>query len=61
MKLYQVATEDHEEDWFDADICAKEAAKFREDMEGYDPGDAIAEAILDIPEEITAEIGWPLD
>ena len=61
MKLYWVTTEDHEEDWFVVAISAKEAAKFHEDMEGYNPGDAIAEAILDIPEEISAEIGWPSD
>ena len=50
MKLYWVTTEDHEEDWYVVAISAKEAAKFHEDMEGYDPGDAIAEALLDIPE-----------
>jgi len=61
MKLYWVTTEDHEEDWFVIAISEKEAAKFHEDMEGYDPGDAIAEAILDIPEEIPAEISWPSD
>lgn len=61
MKLYWVTTEDHEEDWFVVAISAKEAAKFHEDMEGYDRGNAIAEAILDIPAEIPAEIGWPSD
>ncbi len=61
LKLYWVTNEDHEEDWFVAAICAKEAAKFHEDMKGYDPGDAIAESILDISEEIPAEIGWPPD
>ena len=61
MKLYWVTTEDHDEDWFVVATNAKEAASFHENMEGYDPGDATAEAILDIPEEIPAEIGWPSD
>jgi hypothetical protein len=30
-------------------------------MEGYDPGDAKAEEILDIPENVPAETGWPSD
>ncbi len=61
MKLYWVTTDDHEEDWFVVATSAKEAGKFHEDMEGYNPGDAKAEAILDIPEKIPAEMGWPSD
>jgi hypothetical protein len=30
-------------------------------MEGYNPGDAKAEKVLDIPENIPAETGWPSD
>ena len=30
-------------------------------MEGYEPGDAKAEKILNIPENIPAETGWPSD
>ena len=30
-------------------------------MEGYNPGDAKAEEILDIPENVPAEKGWPSD
>lgn len=61
MKLYWVTTEDHDEDWFVIAINAKKAAEFHEKMEGYNQGDAKAEAILNIPKEITAEIGWPSD
>ncbi len=59
MKLYWVTTEDHEEDWFIVASSSKEAAKLHENMEGYNPGDAMAEAILDIPEKMFAESGWP--
>jgi hypothetical protein len=59
MELYWVTTVDHEEDWFIVATSSDEAAKLHENMEGYNPGDAIAEAILDIPKEISAEIGWP--
>jgi hypothetical protein len=61
MQLYWVTTEDHDEDWFIVASSSKEAAKFHENMEGYNPGDAKAEEILDIPENISAEIGWPSD
>ena len=30
-------------------------------MEGYNPGDARAEEVLEIPENIPAEKGWPTD
>ncbi len=59
MKLYWVTTEDHDEDWFIVAASSKEAAKYHEKMEGYDPGDAKAEKILDIPEDLSAETGWP--
>ena len=61
MKLYWVTTEDHDEDWFIVATCAEEAAKFHEEREGYNPGDATAEAIVEIPESVSAEIGWPPD
>ena len=61
MKLYWVATEDHDEDWFVVASNVEEACKFHEDVEGYDPGNAIAEEILSIPENIPAEPGWPSD
>ena len=61
MKLYWVTTEDHDEDWFIVAASPQEASKYHEKMEGYDPGDATAEEILDIPENISAEPGWPSD
>ena len=59
MQLYWVTTEDHCEDWFIVASSAEEAAKAHERMEGYDVGDAMAEAVLDVPENISAEEGWP--
>jgi hypothetical protein len=61
MKLYWVTTEDHDEDWFVVASSAREACRFHEDAEGYDPGNAAAEEILSIPENIPAEPGWPSD
>ncbi len=61
MKLFWVTTEDHDEDWFIVASSAEEASELHENMEGYDPGDAIAEEILSIPENIPAEPGWPSD
>jgi hypothetical protein len=61
MKLYWVTTEDHAEDWFIVANNAKEATSFHEDVEGYDPGDASAEMIMEIPNEIITDIGWPSD
>lgn len=59
MKLYWVITEDHDEDWFIVASSCEEAAKCHEDMEGYEPGEAKAEEVLDIPENVSAEAGWP--
>ena len=59
MKLYWVTTEDHCEDWFIVAGSAKEAARLHENMEGYDAGDAKAEAVLDIPGKFSVEKGWP--
>ncbi len=61
MKLYWVTTEDHDEDWFIAASSSEEASKYHENMEGYEPGDAKAEKILDIPENVPADTGWPSD
>ena len=61
MRLYWVTTEDHDEDWFVVAKSAEEASKYHENMEGYDPGEAKAEELLDIPENVSAEIGWPSD
>ncbi len=61
MKLYWVTTEDHDEDWFIVASSTEKASKLHEDMEGYNPGDSNAEEILDIPENVPAEAGWPSD
>lgn len=59
MKLYWVTTPDHDEDWFMVASSSQAASKAHEDREGYNPGEATAEAILDIPEHVPAETGWP--
>ena len=61
MKLYWVTTDDHDEDWFIVASSSKAASAFHEDAEGYNRGDATAEEILDIPENVPAETGWPPD
>jgi hypothetical protein len=61
MNLYWVTTEDHDEDWFVVARNAKEAAAFHENAEGYDVGDATAEMIMEMPEGVTVQTGWPSD
>ncbi len=61
MYLYWVTTEDHAEDWFIVATNPEEAATFHEEMEGYDPGDATAEMILELPKGLVANTGWPSD
>ena len=59
MRLYWVITEDHHEDWFIVARSHEEAEVFHEQNEGYLPGDAMAEEIIAIPDEIVTETGWP--
>lgn len=59
MYLYWVTTKDHGEDWFLVANSAEEATFFHESVEGYELGEAMAERILEIPEAIAAEVGWP--
>jgi len=61
MKLYWVTTEDHHEDWFIVAPSREVASKFHEENEGYNPGDATSIEIIDIPDNIIADIGWPPD
>lgn len=61
MKLYWVTTEDHAEDWFVVAYNAREASSYHEDVEGYEPRDATAEMVMEIPNEIITDIGWPSD
>jgi hypothetical protein len=59
MNLSWVTTEDHDEDWFVIASSQKEAVQLHEKMEGYDPGDSASEEILEIPEKMDVETGWP--
>ena len=61
LNLYWVTTEDHAEDWFVVADSAGEATNFHELVEGYGPGDAVAEMIMEIPARISAKTGWPTD
>ena len=55
MRLYWVETEDHCEDWFIVARNHEEAQTFHEQNEGYLPGDAAAEEILAIPDEVVSQ------
>jgi len=59
LKLYWVTTNDHHEDWFIVASSTEEASKFHEENEGYNPGDANSEEIVNIPDDISTDIGWP--
>ncbi len=59
MQLYWATTEDHSEDWFIVASNLREAARLHEHLEGYDDGDATAELVLNISENIIVEKGWP--
>jgi hypothetical protein len=58
MKLFWVTTDDHDEDWFVVASSPKKAERFFENYEGYGPGYADAEEILDIPDNTSPEEGW---
>ena len=57
FKLYWVETDDHSEDWFVMARTAREARRFHEDQEGYDPGDAVATRVKTLGDE--GRTGWP--
>jgi hypothetical protein len=60
MKLFWVTTDDHDEDWFIVAPDAAAAARFHEDAEGYDEGDATAELVCTVPHDAPdVETGWP--
>lgn len=59
---YWCETEDHDEDWFVVALSEEEAAKFHEDAEGYDSGDASAKLVCELPAAARGRIvgvGWP--
>jgi hypothetical protein len=49
VTLYWVSTPDHDEDWFIFAKGGRSAAKFHADYEGYAPGEAMAEPIVEAP------------
>ena len=59
MILYWVTTEDHYEDWFVFAASPEEATRYFENYEGYNEGDAEAEEILGISDDLQVEKGWP--
>ncbi len=59
MILYWVTTEDHDEDWFVLAPSSKDATQYFENYEGYNPGDAEAEEIIGISDDLQLEKGWP--
>ena len=59
QKLYWVETPDHCEDWFIVAPDPFEAERIREELEGYEKGDAWAEQVVEIPGTLNAEPGWP--
>lgn len=57
--LYWCETPDHDEDWFVIARTAREARRFFELDEGYDPGDAEASRICGLPEgDSRNKPGW---
>ena len=46
IKLYWVATDDHDEDWFIFATSARQARSFHEHYEGYGKGDASSRLIV---------------
>jgi hypothetical protein len=59
MILYWVTTEDHDEDWFVLAPSPEEATQYFENYEGYNEGDAEAEEIIGISDDLQLETGWP--
>jgi len=59
MILYWVTTDDQYEDWFVLAPSPEEATQYFENYEGYNLGDAEAEEILEISDDLQVEKGWP--
>ena len=59
MNLYWVETADRAEDWFVVARSKRGAARWHEQAEGYDPGDAVATLVLRIPSGLEVSEGWP--
>lgn len=59
--LYWAWTVDHDEDWFIVAKSSYDAARGHEEAEGYDVGDARSYHVVNVPEGVKAEDGWPSD
>lgn len=58
FSLYWCTTPDGDEDWFVVAASAREGRRFHEDAEGYDVGEADAERITALPDELRMDGGW---
>jgi hypothetical protein len=62
LGLFWCTTPDHDQDWFVVARDEAEASRFHEAVEGYGAGDAGAELVLELPDDLggagTAP-GWP--
>jgi hypothetical protein len=58
FSLYWVTTEDGSEDCFVVAASANAAARFLEQHDGYDPDDADAEHVVDLPADLQNGTGW---
>ena len=56
--VYWCTTSDSDEDWFVVADSARKACRFHEEAEGYDRGEAYAERIMGLPDEVRVEGGW---
>lgn len=60
LKLYWVETSDHDEDWFIIARNKRSAERLHENFEGYDRGDAVAEYVVTLPDDLQeTKEGWP--
>jgi len=59
--IYWVSTADGDEDCFVVAASAREARRFLEGTEGYDPGDAESEHIRPLPDHLQDGTGWRSD
>lgn len=58
FSLYWVSTADGSEDCFVVATSAQSAARFLEDIDGYERGDADAEHVIDLPADLQNGRGW---
>jgi len=56
--LYWCTTPDGDEDWFVVADSARTACRFHEGAEDYQPGEAHAERITTLPDELLTPSGW---